>query len=323
MSKRPSSLLCSHVPDSHLVSIDHPDYVEEALCDLPELQQMHDSGQLYLLKASMVDRGKGLYLLRSVDDFEAAITAAGNEDVREWVLQQYVQRPLLVHGTKFHIRAYVLCAGNLSVFLFNRMLALFACRPYDLQSDCLLSHLTNTCLAAEQPGFSAADCIRTLESLPLPASPHPCSLRSLHGQIAAILSELFTCLHSEPTAFQPLPAAFELFGFDFLCDDTGNVWLLEANAGPDFGQSGDDAGRQIIEELMEQTARMIVDTAAATAAAGRSQEINLAQSAQEGVGSGYVQLDDGEWTDWDEAKHGHFRLCYSRLISHSVRMRYY
>ena len=38
--------------------------------------------------------------------------------------------PLLVSGRKFHIRAYVLCVGSLSVYAFSEALALFAGKPY-------------------------------------------------------------------------------------------------------------------------------------------------------------------------------------------------
>ena len=43
---------------------------------------------------------------------------------------------------------------------------------------------------------------------------------------------------SSELSFFPLPNCFELFGFDLLVDSSWHVWLLEANAEPDFAQTG-------------------------------------------------------------------------------------
>ena len=45
--------------------------------------------------------------------------------------QRYIERPLLVRGRKFHIRAYVLCVGSLAVHVYSEALALFAGKRYD------------------------------------------------------------------------------------------------------------------------------------------------------------------------------------------------
>jgi len=40
------------------------------------------------------------------------------------------------------------------------------------------------------------------------------------------------------SAYRPLRNTSELYGIDFMVDDTFRVYLLEVNAGPDFGQTG-------------------------------------------------------------------------------------
>jgi tubulin--tyrosine ligase len=301
---------------------------------------METRGEWWICKPSMYEGGQGVTVVRTIEQFTALIERYEGE-VREWVVQQYIRPPLLAAGNrKFHIRAYVLCVGNLSVYVYNDMLALFALDPYSEDDDVsddgddvsldASRHLTNTCLSKHNPRFNEADMVFPLTTI-LPPHTQPL-LHSVHAQIAAILADTFECLHSEPAYFQPLPTAFEVFGFDFLVRADGSVFILEANAGPDFGQSGSGAGQSIVSGLMEATARLVVDCAVAQAVQTGSADtsgsggsaaagMNLARSSESGVSSGYVQLDDGEG-DWEQRK-GRFRRCYSRLITQTTSMRYY
>ena len=59
--------------------------------------------------------------------------------------------------------------------------------------------------------------------------------------------------------FQTLPNAFELFGVDFLVDDKGDVWLLEVNAFPDFGQTGEELRNVVVGKLFNGVVGVAVD----------------------------------------------------------------
>jgi tubulin---tyrosine ligase len=80
----------------------------------------------------------------------------------------------------------------------------------------------------------------------------------IFDQIKECTNELFSCLHAEPTVFQPLRNAFELYGFDFLVDEKLNCLFLEANAFPDFKQTGDNLDG-LIDCLFYQTIALTVD----------------------------------------------------------------
>ena len=324
ITKRPQSCLASHCPDTHIADIQYADEVDELLCDLYEVREMEERGEWWICKPSMYEGGQGVTVVRTLDQFTSLLERYEGE-VREWVVQQYIRPPLLAAGDrKFHIRAYVLCVGNLSVYVYNEMLALFALDPYvedDDDSDELpdaTRHLTNTCLAKANPRFIEADMVHQLTAILPPTSP---LLHSVHTQITTTLHDIFDCLHSEPAYFQPLPSSYEVYGFDFMVRGDGCVFVLEANAGPDFGQSGSGVGHGIVSGLMEATCRLVVDCGVADAVGGGSGGVNLARSSRGGVESGYVELDSGEG-EWEERK-GRFRQCYHRLVTQTTSMRYF
>lgn len=58
-----------------------------------------------------------------------------------------------------------------------------------------------------------------------------------------------------------MSSCFELFGLDFLVDESFQTYLLEANPGPDFKQTGDRL-RRLIVDLWENTLQLVLDDGA-------------------------------------------------------------
>ena len=171
-------------------------------------------------------------------------TTGMTSQLRHFVVQLYIA-PLLfptLRSSKFHVRTYVLCVGALRVYVYKEMLALFAQAPYTApQSETAIemeAHLTNTGL---QKG-DTSNSVHRFWDLPehIPGQINRCGSwqDSAFEDIKAVTRDLFEAAVAQPTNFQPLPNAFEIFGIDWLVDASGNPWLLEVNAFPDFGQTG-------------------------------------------------------------------------------------
>ena len=251
----------------------------------------------WVLKPSMSDKGQGIRLFSSEDELRAIfeeweeadddgsdrsskseepLSAQRPESVtdtdlvggmtsqlRHFVVQPYIA-PLLftsLEKRKFHIRTYVLCIGTLRVYVYREMLALFAESPYEPPGSGIVkdmrAHLTNTGL---QKGDTTSS-VRRFWDLPAALPKHEDSesdwkLQAFE-QIKTLTSELFTAAAAQPTNFQPLPNAFELFGIDWLVDAHGDAWLLEVNAFPDFAQTGDQL-QGVVASLWKGTLELVV-----------------------------------------------------------------
>jgi len=192
--------------------------------------------------------------------------------LRHFVIQEYLTNPLLLdpleihphgassrtidqlQGHKFHIRVYCVASGDLTVYLYTRMLALFSSKPFALPAPApapapapgdtidLAPHLTNSSLQ-QTTTRRGEECVRLLDELvgchilsrgasaTAPGLPgghghgsNPDStltsdhLANIQDQIADALAETFTAAIQSPIHFQPLPNAFELYGVDFLVE---------------------------------------------------------------------------------------------------------
>ncbi|VEU23361.1 DEKNAAC104652 [Brettanomyces naardenensis] len=221
----------------------------------------------YILKPSMSDKGQGIRLFKTIDQLQDIFNSFDDESgdeslseglengiilsqMRHFVIQEYLADPLLLpeYGNrKFHIRTYVLCSGNLKVYVYQRMLMLFSEYPYVSPTlngviD-MVGHLTNTCLQEDTEETVVVEFEKSVLSDKLK--------QKILGQINEVVSELFkAALTVDRINFQPLPNAFETYGLDFLVDFHGDVQILEVNAYPDFKQTGDDL-KGLIYELFD------------------------------------------------------------------------
>ncbi|KAJ2720325.1 tubulin--tyrosine ligase [Coemansia sp. Benny D115] len=241
--------------------------------------------QQFILKPSLTGRGAGIYVFDTRERLEELLEREFESDdeedeedeeeseekgslaawsgsmlasqqavsqIREWVIQRYINKPLLIDelgGRKFHIRTYVLASGDLKVHVFRHMLALFAPSPYTESAgnlDDQRAHLTNTCLQAKHEGFDESQAVHLFWDLPLPQD----KLDYVFKQICDILSDTFAAVSSQSTSFQAWANCIEQFGFDFLVDEDYTVFMLEANAYPDFKQTGEGL-RGVVDEFMQ------------------------------------------------------------------------
>lgn len=160
-----------------------------------EVRDMKEGSKTWIAKPSLTNQGHSICIFDRVSMLAAAVEEA--DEMREWVIQEYIHPPLLVHGRKFHLRVYALCIGSLRAYIYSDILMLLAGRlpacqswshpatmcafmsgccltgtPYDLSLNNLAdlgSHLTNTCRQSEGQDSSLFDedaVVKLLSDLP-------------------------------------------------------------------------------------------------------------------------------------------------------------
>ncbi|CCF59198.1 hypothetical protein KAFR_0G01640 [Kazachstania africana CBS 2517] len=291
VAKNPSSILKKAYMESYNLDLDYAEFLDDSLDESWELkQELEKEEKWWIIKPSMSDKGQGIRVFKTIDDLQAIFDSFDDDDddqdsveetdqsgqfiddnkinisqLRHFIVQEYLSNPLLLpsmNNKKFHIRCYITCKGDLEVFVYNRMLALFAPTPFEKLDEIeydvtnlnnLQCHLTNTCLQAknENKGLSVKE-FDNIEDISEE------NKENIKKQIHEISHEIFkAAVTVNRMNFQPLPNAFETYGVDFLIDDEFNVKLLEINAYPDFKQTGDEL-KGLIDELFDSTVKYVV-----------------------------------------------------------------
>jgi hypothetical protein len=256
-SKRHDSVLKKGFPETFLLELADIEYFDESMNEIFEVEEYlskneecssDDQKTVFVLKPSLADKAAEIFMFDSRDQlyefFERRYCECDEGDLqylREWVVQKYIDRPLLLFGNrKFHIRAYIVAVGALRVYLYGGMLALFAKKAYDRSNlTDKFSHITNTCIQSGESDFSERDSVKEFWKLDESGEISRDQLDQIFEGMKLVTADVFSALINEASVFQPLPNCFEIYGLDFLVErETLQVYFLEANAFPDFKQTG-------------------------------------------------------------------------------------
>ena len=111
-----------------------------------------------IVKPDDGSQGDGIFVASGWDDVRCKMAAHGG-GAREFTVQQYITKPLLLGGLKFDLRVYVMVTSllPLRVHLCREGLARFATAPYEAAGRDLTAHLTNYSLNVRTSAFAHND----------------------------------------------------------------------------------------------------------------------------------------------------------------------
>lgn len=179
------------------------------------------------------------------DDDTAAASAGDPSTVADeapssepsFIVQKYIERPLLVSGLKFDMRQFVLVASldPLVVFISDDFYLRFTAQPFTLDNiDDRFLHLTNHQVQKHAPDFHSAE-IKENQWSSRTFIQH---LSDTYGEgtwekrITPLIDKLIvTTMLSWPSSGHR-EGSFEMLGLDIMLDEDLRPWLLEVNTNP-------------------------------------------------------------------------------------------
>ena len=95
-------------------------------------------------------RGRGITILSKYNDILKYIRESRG---RNWVIQKYIENPLIINRRKFDIRQWVLVTdwNPLTVWVYNQSYIRFAMMDYDPKNRAKFAHLTNKVKESIEP----------------------------------------------------------------------------------------------------------------------------------------------------------------------------
>jgi len=211
------------------------------------------SSNAWIAKSTLGFKGKDIKVSNKANDLLDFIDNL--EGV--WVIQKYIENPMLVEGRKFDIRTWHVVTAysdtKLKVYTYDEgVLRVSSKRYQNANFDDDIMHITNNAIQQDHQDYGKSERDNLLdfrqfdEILKKKRFPDGKRLTVANHVLPEINKIVITTLRSISDWLLPQPCqAYQILGYDFVITEDGNVRLLEVNLTP--GTSNDLVAKMVAD----------------------------------------------------------------------------
>lgn len=184
-----------------------------------------------------------------------------------FIIQKYIERPLLICDRKFDIRVWVLLDHDHNVYFFKEGYIRTSASIFSIDSDHIDNaavHLTNNAVQKALDSYGQFEDGNQLsfdrfQELLLKEQPD-CGVDVRRDLVPAMKHLIQKSLFSVRKTIDPFKRkyCFELFGYDFILDEDFNTWLIEVNTNPCLEESSQML-KLYLPRMIEDMLKITVD----------------------------------------------------------------
>ena len=261
-----------------------------------------DGYNMWFLKCTQFNRGKGIYVFNRLEQLVSLLTeinkgivlSEANEIINQnadttkrqamqgfnsadasqpkiqsstFVIQKYIEKPLLINHRKFDIRVWVLITNSLKVYFFKEGYLRTSCEVFSLSQENITNesvHLTNNAIQINSENYGKFEDGNQISFAQLQEyfdANYTHMKISVRNDIVEEMKKLVTLTFlssRDHFSTQNKSSSFEIFGFDFIIDESFKTWLIEVNTNPCLEESS-PLLKSLLPRMLDDAFKLTID----------------------------------------------------------------
>ncbi|XP_055388172.1 tubulin glycylase 3B [Condylostylus longicornis] len=244
---------------------DCKDCIDQAKLFWPTLE-VDGYNNIWILKPANSCRGNGILIEKSYNEIIEFVNKNPN---RKFIVQKYIERPLLIYNTKFDIRQYFLMTITdqfISIWMYKDCYLKFSSQEYDIHDFKESIHITNNSVQKKYQNSSTRN-----QKLPKQNMWHLKEFllylkdeNNIDEDIwykniyPTMKKNIISIVSGSLDETELIPNSFEIYGCDFILDKNLIPILLEINANPDMSASTKVTAK-LCPQVLDDLIKVVID----------------------------------------------------------------
>ncbi|CAL1531334.1 unnamed protein product [Lymnaea stagnalis] len=251
----------SHVP---ITLVNQCDSLTRRLAQHCPQFEMDGLRNVWIVKPGAKSRGRGIICYEKLEDMLKLVASQIVKKDGKYVVQKYIERPLLIYNTKFDIRQWFLVTdwNPLTLWFYRDSYLRFCSQQFTLEDFDQSIHLSNNAIqkhyknGPRSPRLPDENMWTHHEFKDYLKKKYPNAWDEI---IYPSMKKAIICsLLVTQDLVEYRKASFELYGADFMLTEDLTPWLIEINSSPSM-ESSTAVTAKLCTAVLDDTIKVVID----------------------------------------------------------------